>query len=1127
MTQDAQVAKAVSNFGVATKAKLANIAASGQPEDQLRAPMETLIPALAEASGQPAGTTIMVGETSHAETGSRPDYSVTVANALTGFIELKAPGKGADPKKFADAHDKAQWQKLKALPNLIYTDGNAFSLWRSGEREGAIVRLNGDVEDAGPKLSAPPTLLALIAEFLSWTPIVPKSAKDLAPLAARLCRFLRDETLEAMEQPGSPLIDLAKDWHLTLLPDASHARFADNYAQAVTFGLLMARSRDLSLDGDLDDIAKQLGLDTLIGAALRSLSETASVPSTSVKTLTRVLGEVDWAQISKGDDEAWLYFYEDFLDVYDKALRKLTGSYYTPPEVVTAMVRLADEALKEPKRFGINKGLAAPQVHIADPAMGSGTYLLALVRHIADAIQKDQGKGAVAGAMAEAVKRLYGFELQFGAFAVAQLRLIAEMLDLGAKATPQLFVTDTLGDPYEQDETGTGIGRQLSKSRVAANKVKAAQPITVVIGNPPYKEKAKGKGAWVENGSANRPVSIFQDWQPPKAWKAGTHAKHLRNLYVYFWRWAAWKVFEQGGGGRDKEPPVEERLAGIVCYITVSGFLNGPGFQKMRQELREKCDEIWIIDCSPEGHQPEVSTRIFQGVQHPVCIVLASRSQDHDDKTPAKVHFRALKRSHRNDKFKELAQVSLGGKGWQDAAREWRAPFLPEFAGGWADFTPLDHVIGDSGSGVMPGRTWIIAPDKESLEDRWGRLLGIKDAAQRAAWFHPHEGGDRTIDKPTKAFVGIHEPMASITFGLANQQSKNAEIVGLAAIAREMREPQRFGFRSFDRQWIISDKRVINRPNPNLWSAHGDQQIYITAPMDRTPENGPALTAAAAIPDLHHYANRGGRVFALWKDAAGTQTNVTAEAIAILSKQYGGTVDPVDIFAYVAAVLANPAYTQAHQTDLIRPGLRVPLTADKKLFEEAALLGRQIIWLHSFGERMTDGRPAGEPRLPEDRRPHIPEKGDIPAKPEGFPNALTYDPTERQLKVGSGVVANVTEEMWAYEVSGKNILRQWFSYRKKDRERPQIGDRRKPSPLGDIGPDYWLPEYTEELLNVLNILGLLIDLESKQAELLNKIEAAPLIPASRIEALVQANAEKVAAATKGKKTKAKKKKPKK
>ena len=71
-----------------------------------------------------------------------------------------------------------------------------------------------------------------------------------------------------------------------------------------------------------------------------------------------MLDAVNWQTISKGHPDAWLYFYEDFLEVYDNTLRKLTGSYYTPPEVVEPMVRLVDEVLRT--RFGRNAGLASP-----------------------------------------------------------------------------------------------------------------------------------------------------------------------------------------------------------------------------------------------------------------------------------------------------------------------------------------------------------------------------------------------------------------------------------------------------------------------------------------------------------------------------------------------------------------------------------------------------------------------------------------------------------------------------------------------------------------------------------------------------------------------------------------------
>ena len=125
----------------------------------------------------------------------------------------------------------------------------------------------------------------------------------------------------------------------------------------------------------------------------------------------------------------------------------------------------------------------------------------------------------------------------------------------------------------------------------------------------------------------------------------------------------------------------------------------------------------------------------------------------------------------------------------------------------------------------------------------------------------------------------------------------------------------------------------------------------------------------------------------------------------------------------------------------------------------------------------------------------IPKTGAISQAPENMPDTLGYDAGKTRLLVGNGFIDNVTPTMWAYEVSGKQVLTHWFSYRKQNRERPIIGDRRKPSVLGDIQPDRWLPEYTTELLNVLNVLGLLIDLEPRQAELLEQVCAGPLISA--------------------------------
>lgn len=1106
------VADAVSHYGASTKSKLASIAISGAPEDQLRGPLEALIRDLAQLGGLPAGSVHLIGETTLSDIKTRPDFAVTVSKALVGFIEVKAPGKGADPRRFDNEHDKDQWDKLKSLPNLLYTDGNAFSLWRDGKLEGAIVRLEGNVESAGAKLAAPATLLPLISDFLRWAPIPPKTAKQLAEVSARLCRLLRDEVVEQMALGSPALTGLAQDWRKLLFPQADDAQFADGYAQAVTFGLLVARARDISLAHGTEDAAQELRKsNSLIGTALRLLTEDPSNQAalkTSLGTLTRVLNEVDWHTISKDKPEAWLYFYEDFLEVYDNTLRKRTGSYYTPPEVVAAMVNLVDEALRGPL-FERAAGFAAPDVVVADPAVGTGTFLLGVLRRIAATVNDDQGPGAVRGAIEAAAKRLIGFELQFGPFAVAQLRLIAELQALmGKPPLPELrlYITDTLGNPFIEEERLGQTYEPIAISRRAANRVKKEERITVVIGNPPYKDKAKGKGGWIEAGTKGREAPM-QLWAPPTSWGVGLDAKHLKNLYVYFWRWATWKVF--GSGFKLSTGLEETDKAGIVCFITAAGFLGGDGFQRMRDDLRRSCNEIWVIDCSPEGHQPDVPTRIFQGVQQPICIVLAARAIDSDPNVPALVRYCVLPKGTRDEKFEALAKLSLTDAQWVDCPIGWRDPFLPKARGAWSEFPTMESLFVWSGSGVLPGRTWVVAPDVESLRERWKRLITETSLVKKEELFFPTLRDGKVADRHIQKIVpdGLHGhqhrsiPVAKDTFSVI--------------------EPVRFGFRSFDRQWIIPDNRLLLSARPNLWDVQTARQVHLISLERRAPEGGPSITFSGLLPDMNFYkGSSGGRVFPLWLDAAASQPNIKPALLKHLAKVYGQPVKAEDVMAYLAAVMAHPAFTARFKHDLVRPGLHVPLTADARLFNEAVALGAEAIWLHCYGERFADpaaGRPKQAPRLPKESAPYIPADGAIPSAPEPLPDDMDYDPATRRLTIGKGHVENVTPEMWAYEVSGKQVLWHWFSYRRRDRSRPIIGDRRPPSPLDKIQPDHWLPEYTSDLLDLLNVLGRLIALEPKQADLLGRICAGRLRTAEELrEAGALADAPEKPAVAKGK-----------
>ena len=153
----------------------------------------------------------------------------------------------------------------------------------------------------------------------------------------------------------------------------------------------------------------------------------------------------------------------------------------------------------------------------------------------------------------------------------------------------------------------------------------------------------------------------------------GAHAHNLKNLYVYFWRWGTWKVFDANQDDRD----------GIVCFISTSGYVGGPGFAGMREYLRRTCSEGWIIDVSPEGIRPDVSTRFFPGVQQPLAIGLFGQVYSCDTSTPAPIDYTAVK-GHRAEKYTALSGLTVDDGAWRDARTDWQAPFtLPRLSVGF------------------------------------------------------------------------------------------------------------------------------------------------------------------------------------------------------------------------------------------------------------------------------------------------------------------------------------------------------------------------------------------------------------------------------------------------------------
>ena len=302
--------------------------ARGEPEDQLRAPFEQLLKAAGIGLKK---TVVSKGESLLKERMGKPDYAVLVDGALTGYVELKSPGHGANTSSFK-GRDREQWKRFKALPNVLYTDGNAWAVYRDGQREGPLVRLSGDVSQDGPAAidgANAPALAALLAIFFSWQPIVPKSPAQLAEVLAPLCRLLRDQVGDSLRDPKSPLVQLAKDWRSLLFPDADDDQFADAYAQTVTYALLLAKA-DGAASLDAATAAGALGTSHgLLARALQVLVDPAVDVEigSALRLLERTISAITPTTLKGTTPDPWLYFYETFLAEYDPRLRKNAGVY--------------------------------------------------------------------------------------------------------------------------------------------------------------------------------------------------------------------------------------------------------------------------------------------------------------------------------------------------------------------------------------------------------------------------------------------------------------------------------------------------------------------------------------------------------------------------------------------------------------------------------------------------------------------------------------------------------------------------------------------------------------------------------------------------------------------------------
>ena len=137
---------------------------------------------------------------------------------------------------------------------------------------------------------------------------------------------------EALRNPASEFRRLSYEWREHLSPDFNNTRFADAYAQLVTYSSLLARllgAKELDPRRATETLDKN---NNLLANALGILNhpQAQAELQLSFGLIQRSLEAVNLEKIQTPKADLWLYFYENFLAEYDPQLRKEYGCILYP-----------------------------------------------------------------------------------------------------------------------------------------------------------------------------------------------------------------------------------------------------------------------------------------------------------------------------------------------------------------------------------------------------------------------------------------------------------------------------------------------------------------------------------------------------------------------------------------------------------------------------------------------------------------------------------------------------------------------------------------------------------------------------------------------------------------------------
>lgn len=907
------------------------------------------------------------------------------------------------------AHDESLVDEAEFRRRIAVIDGGGE---KSGEqRSGESAMLPLDFPDL-PIDAINEAVYAAIPKKLGDREYWSEWAKSIGQVAERL--IARIEDLLARDAALAAEFDIfLKGLQDTLNPAVSRGEAVEMLAQHIltlpVFQALFAATNfpeHNAVGKALQRIVDRLGESAIA-------SETEGLD----KFYENVRERISLAKSDKSKQDIIRNLYDTFFHNAFPRMAERLGIVYTPVQVVDFILRSADAALR--KHFG--ESLASPGVQILDPFAGTGTFLVRLIQSgLIDAEHLPH----------KFDHELHANELVLLAYYIATINI--ETVYHAVTGNYRPFDGMILVDTFQMTEENDLVDKVVLPENNARAERQLAQPIRVIVGNPPYSAQQDSEND--NNRNLSYPTLDERIRTTYAAQASGKLAKNLYDSYIRAIRWASDRIAERG----------------VVAFVTNGSFLDANNMDGLRKSLVQDFSHLYVFNLRGDQRTAGEESRreggkIFgSGSRTPVAITIMVKDPTHVGVCELHYHDigdylsqqEKLEIIESFGSFNEMPWQKLTPNAQGDWANQRDQAFERFMMMGEKDGLGANVLFDFYSLGVVTNRDpWVYNSSRDHVTVNVQRMLETYNSdRQRYAVACEAARGERQPE--LEEVIETDPKRISWTRSLKASARRNKEI-------QYNPSSLRIGmYRPFSKQWMYFDRLVNEMVNrvPALFPCDGHKNVVIssTGVADR---KGYSALVTDHVPNMHLTdtsqcfplywyekvdvdAAPQGEMFAVTgaSDANGyvRRDAITDWALDAFRTHYGdAAISKEDIFWYVYGILHSPEYRQRFAADLKKMLPRIPFAEDFNAFSAA---GRQLGEWHLNYETV-DPFP-----LTEEAKRLVMEPGDYLVtkmtfgKKDGKPDksVIVYNPHL--------VLRDIPLEAYEYVVNGKPAI-EWIMER--------------------------------------------------------------------------------------------------